>query len=274
MVADAARAVSENQGISVDLSKLPDTDPATRRLMRQGDTMGCFYIESPGMRSLLKKLKADTFPIVVAASSVIRPGPSDSGMSRSFVLRHLGKEKPVLPHPSLEFLNETYGVMIYQEDVMRTLSAVAGMTLAEADLMRRSMSFKGDAKEFLAMQDRFLAGARDAMASRPRPRSRARGDRGAVAAGQQLRRLRLLQGPLGQLRGALVPGRLAEGPPPGRVHGRGHEQRRRLLQRVGLPRGDAPPGPGDPAAGHQPQPGRVSPARSGRCGSGCSRSTA
>jgi len=62
-------------------------------------------------------------------------------------------------------LNETYGVMIYQEDVMRTLSAVAGMTLAEADLMRRSMSFKGDAKEFLAMKDRFLAGARDAMAS-------------------------------------------------------------------------------------------------------------
>jgi len=165
VVADAARAVSENQGVSVDLSKLPDTDPATRRLMRQGDTMGCFYIESPGMRSLLKKLKADTFPIVVAASSVIRPGPSDSGMSRSFVLRHLGKEKPVLPHPSLEFLNETYGVMIYQEDVMRTLSAVAGMTLAEADLMRRSMSFKGDAKEFLAMEDRFLAGARDAIAS-------------------------------------------------------------------------------------------------------------
>jgi len=163
VVADAARAVSENEGIAVDLSKLPDNDPATRRLMRQGDTMGCFYIESPGMRALLKKLKADTFPIVVAASSVIRPGPSDSGMSRSFVLRHLGKEKPVLPHPSLEFLNETYGVMIYQEDVMRTLSAVAGMTLAEADIMRRSMSFKGDPKEFLAMRDRFLAGARDAI---------------------------------------------------------------------------------------------------------------
>jgi DNA-directed DNA polymerase III PolC len=169
VVADAARAVSENQGISVDLSKLPDTDPATRRLMRQGDTMGCFYIESPGMRSLLKKLKADTFTVVVAASSVIRPGPSDSGMSRSFVLRHLGKEKAVLPHPSLEFLNETYGVMIYQEDVMRTLSAVAGMTLAEADLMRRSMSFKGDATEFLAMEDRFLAGARDAIASGSAP---------------------------------------------------------------------------------------------------------
>ncbi len=163
VVADAARAVGEHTGINVDLSKLPDQDTATRRLISNGRTMGCFYIESPGMRALLKKLKADTFAIVVAASSVIRPGPSDSGMSRSFVLRHLGKEKPVLPHPALEFLNETYGVMIYQEDVMRTLSAVAGMSLGEADLMRRAMSFKGDRSEFLALEENFLAGAQQAM---------------------------------------------------------------------------------------------------------------
>ncbi len=169
VVADAARAVSKNCGISVDLSKLPDDDPATRRLMSTGDTMGCFYIESPGMRALLKKLKADTFPLVVAASSVIRPGPADSGMSRSFVLRHLGKEAPVLPHPALEFLNETYGVMIYQEDVMRTLNAVAGMSLAEADVMRRAMSFKGDANDFLAMKDRFLSGAKEAIAQGDAP---------------------------------------------------------------------------------------------------------
>jgi len=164
VVDDAAKAVQQNTGISVDLSKLPDEDPATRRTMRTGETMGCFYIESPGMRSLLKKLKADTFPVVVAASSIIRPGPSDSGMSRSFVMRHLGKETPVLPHPSLKFLHETYGVMIYQEDVMRTLNAVANMTLGEADVMRRSMSFKGDPKDFLAMKDRFIKGAQQAMA--------------------------------------------------------------------------------------------------------------
>ena len=170
VVADAAKAVAANHNVGVDLSRLPDDDPATRRLMSSGDTMGCFYIESPGMRSLLKKLKADTFSVVVAASSVIRPGPSDSGMSRSFVLRHLGKEPPVLPHPALGFLNETYGVMIYQEDVMRTLSAVAGMTLAEADLMRRAMSFKGDPREFLAMKDRFFSGARETMAAGAAPR--------------------------------------------------------------------------------------------------------
>jgi DNA polymerase-3 subunit alpha len=170
VVADAARAVSENCGVSVDLSKVPDEDPATRRIMRAGQTMGCFYIESPGMKALLTKLKADTFPVVVAASSVIRPGPADSGMSRSFVLRHLGKEAPTLPHPGLEFLNETYGVMIYQEDVMRTLSAVAGLSLAEADVMRRGMSFKGDPGKFLAMKDRFLEGARRSMQEGRTPR--------------------------------------------------------------------------------------------------------
>jgi len=165
VVADAARAVNENTGVGVDLSQLPDDDPATRRLMRTGDTLGCFYIESPGMRALLKKLKADTFDVVVAASSVIRPGPSDSGMSRSFVLRHLGKEAPGLPHPSLDFLQGTYGVMIYQEDVMRTLNAVAGLSLGEADVMRRAMSFKGDAQAFLDMETRFLEGARESMAT-------------------------------------------------------------------------------------------------------------
>ena len=163
VVADAARAVREHHGTPVDLSHLPDDDPGARRLMREGETMGCFYVESPGMRSLLRRLRADTFPIVVAASSVIRPGPADSGMGRSFVMRHLGKEAAGLPHPALTFLEETYGVMIYQEDVMRTLHAVAGMTLAEADLTRRAMSFKGDPKEFLALKEKFFTGSREAM---------------------------------------------------------------------------------------------------------------
>ena len=108
--------------------------------------------------------------VVVAASSVIRPGPADSGMGRSFVLRHLGKEEARLPHPALAFLEETYGVMIYQEDVMRTLSAVAGMTLAEADLTRRAMSFKGDPQEFLALKEKFFAGARRAWREGRTPR--------------------------------------------------------------------------------------------------------
>lgn len=163
VVADAARAVREHHGATVDLGRLPDADPGARRLLREGETMGCFYVESPGMRSLLRRLRADTFAVTVAASSVIRPGPADSGMGRSFVLRHLGREEPRLPHPALDFLGETYGVMIYQEDVMRTLHAVAGMSLAEADLTRRAMSFKGDPAEFIALRERFFAGARESM---------------------------------------------------------------------------------------------------------------
>lgn len=166
VIADAARAVARHHGVRFDLGWLPDGDDATRRLMREGRTLGCFYVESPAMRSLLRRLRADTFPVVVAASSVIRPGPSDSGMGRSFVRRHLGLEPPTLPHPRLTFLRETHGVMIYQEDVMRTLSAVAGFTLGEADLMRRAMSFKGRAEEFLALQGRFLEGARATGAAR------------------------------------------------------------------------------------------------------------
>lgn len=160
VIADTARAVARRHGVALDLGRPLDDDPATRRLMREGETLGCFYVESPGMRSLLRRLKADTFPVVVAASSVIRPGPADSGMGRSFVRRHLGLEPARLPHPALGFLNETYGVMVYQEDVMRTLAAVAGMSLGEADIMRRAMSFKGDPADFLALKERFLAGAR------------------------------------------------------------------------------------------------------------------
>ena len=264
------------QGISVDLSKLPDDDPATRRLMRTGDTMGCFYIESPGMRSLLKKLKADTFAVVVAASSVIRPGPSDSGMSRSFVLRHLGKEKPVLPHPALGFLNETYGVMIYQEDVMRTLSAVAGLTLAEADLMRRAMSFKGDPQEFLAMQDRFLAGAHEAIAAGRTPQV------DDEVLDELWRQISSFAGyafcKAHSASYAVLSFQAAwlKAHHPGRVHGRGDEQRRRFLQRrrptskrpagwawrsccrtsttAGTSSPDRPPGAHRPAAGPRHEP--------------------
>lgn len=160
VIADAARAAAAHGGPAFDLGRLPDDDPGARRLLREGETLGCFYVESPGMRALLRKLRADTFAAVVAASSVIRPGPADSGMARSFVLRHLGQEEATLPHPDLGFLRETYGVMIYQEDVMRTLSTVAGFSLAEADLMRRAMSFKGDPADFLSLKERFFAGAR------------------------------------------------------------------------------------------------------------------
>ena len=140
----------------------PFADPATRRLMREGRTMGCFYIESPGMRALLRKLSCDTFETLTAASSIIRPGISDSGMMDAFVRRFRGEEEVTWLHPVMEeLLADTWGVMIYQEDVMKVVHRLAGMTLGEADAMRRSMAKKGDYEDLSTYERRFLEGCRE-----------------------------------------------------------------------------------------------------------------
>ncbi len=118
-------------------------DEATKALLREGKTIGCFYIESPGMRSLLKKLSCDTFEMLTAASSVIRPGVAESGMMQEFIVRHKNPARRKYLIPEMEkYLGETYGVMIYQEDVIKIAHHVAGLTLEEADLLRRAMSGK------------------------------------------------------------------------------------------------------------------------------------
>ena len=90
-------------------------DPETVRLIREGKTIGCFYIESPGMRNLLKQLKVDTFEMLTAASSIIRPGVAESGMMQEFIVRHRDPAKRVYLIPELEtVLGTTYGIMIYQ----------------------------------------------------------------------------------------------------------------------------------------------------------------
>ena len=118
-------------------------DEKTKNLIRTGNTIGCFYIESPGMRSLLKRLDCDTFEMLVAASSIIRPGVAESGMMKEFIERlkkpHL--RKYLVPEME-EYLSETYGVMIYQEDVIKVAHHIAGLTREEADLLRRAMSGK------------------------------------------------------------------------------------------------------------------------------------
>ncbi|MBM4176825.1 MAG: hypothetical protein FJ213_11740 [Ignavibacteria bacterium] len=104
-------------------------DEATKQIIREGDPIGCFYIESPGMRSLLKKMKSDTFEMLTAISSVIRPGVAESGMMAEFVARHHDPKRRKYLVPELEHvLGETYGVMIYQEDVIKVAHYVAGQT--------------------------------------------------------------------------------------------------------------------------------------------------
>lgn len=125
-----------------------ERDEGVRTLLRRGWTMGCFYIESPAMRSLFDKLRCDTFEMVVAASSVIRPGVAESGMMQEFVARATGRRAVTYPHPEMKrLLGGTFGVMVYQEDVLRVAHEIGGLTLGEADCLRRAMSGKGRSRE-------------------------------------------------------------------------------------------------------------------------------
>lgn len=118
-------------------------DEETIRIIRNGLTIGCFYIESPGMRSLLKKLDVVTFEMLTAASSIIRPGVAESGMMQEFIARHKDPSRRKYLLPEMEkVLGETYGVIVYQEDVIKVAHHVAGLTLDEADILRRAMSGK------------------------------------------------------------------------------------------------------------------------------------
>ena len=118
-------------------------DEPTKKLIREGRTIGCFYIESPGMRSLLIRLEVDDYELLTAASSIIRPGVAESGMMQEFIARHKDPSRRKYLVPEMEkCLSGTYGVMIYQEDVIKVANQVAGLTLEEADLLRRAMSGK------------------------------------------------------------------------------------------------------------------------------------
>jgi DNA polymerase III alpha subunit len=133
-------------------------DEGTKKIIREGRTIGCFYIESPGMRSLLRRLSCDTFEMLTAASSVIRPGVAESGMMQEFIARHKNPKRRKYLVPEMEnYLGETYGVMIYQEDVIKVAHHIAGLSLEESDLLRRAMSGKMRSKEAMQrLQEKFF----------------------------------------------------------------------------------------------------------------------
>lgn len=136
-------------------------DEKVKDLLRVGKTIGCFYVESPAMRMLLAKLKADDYLRLVAASSIIRPGVAKSGMMREYIVRFRNEELRVKAREKLpelyDILAETYGVMVYQEDVIKVAHLFAGLTLAEADYLRRGMSWKFKQRnEFYRVKDNFF----------------------------------------------------------------------------------------------------------------------
>lgn len=144
-IKDAIELIRLNQGRSVDIYDLEviKEDFQVKAQLRSGNCMGCFYIESPAMRGLLQKLHCDTYIHLVAVSSIIRPGVARSGMMKEYIRRFHNPESFKYLHPVFEeHLGETFGVMVYQEDVMKIVHHFAGLELDESDVLRRIMSGK------------------------------------------------------------------------------------------------------------------------------------
>ncbi len=138
-------------------------DANINRLISQAECIGCFYVESPAMRMLLRKLEVDNYHGLVAASSIIRPGVAKSGMMREYILRHKNPERRKNAHPILKnIMPDTYGVMVYQEDVIKVAHHYAGLDLAESDVLRRGMSGKYRSREeFEKVKQKFIDNCRD-----------------------------------------------------------------------------------------------------------------
>lgn len=143
MLENALRMIERNHGIRIDLRKLPLNDPEVYKLLQRGDAKGVFQLEGNGIRELLKKLKPDNIRDIIALMALYRPGPLEGGMVDSYVNRKHGREKPTYAHPVMrEVLEETYGVMVYQEQIMRILNRLGGIELSSAYACIKAISKK------------------------------------------------------------------------------------------------------------------------------------
>jgi len=166
-IKDSISIIKKNHGHDIDIHNFTEfkKDQQVKNLLLVGDTIGCFYVESPAMRMLLTKLRADDYLRLVAASSIIRPGVAQSGMMREYIVRFRDlnlrkKAREKLPE-LYDLLEETYGVMVYQEDVIKIAHLFAGLGLMEADYLRRGMSWKFKQRnEFQLVKDKFFVNCR------------------------------------------------------------------------------------------------------------------
>ncbi len=163
-IKDTVQLIQENRGEEVDPHAIEKfkSDAKVKQLLRVGDCTGCFYIESPAMRSLLTKLRAEDYNRLVAASSIIRPGVSQSGMMHEYIRRFQEPDRAKWARNQLpelyDLLEDTFGVMVYQEDVLKVAHYFAGLSLAEADVLRRGMSWKfRERNDFDLIKERFIA---------------------------------------------------------------------------------------------------------------------
>jgi len=143
VIHDACQAIAAHTGHPIDVDALEFDDPAVYELLRSGRTAGIFQFESPLATDMLRAMRCDRFDDLVASNALMRPGPLDAGMHTVFIRRKLGQEKVSYAHPLLrEVLEPTYGVITYQEQVMRIANVLAGFSLAEADVLRKAVGKK------------------------------------------------------------------------------------------------------------------------------------
>ncbi|HZK43372.1 MAG TPA: DNA polymerase III subunit alpha [Syntrophomonadaceae bacterium] len=155
----AIKIIKRTKKIDIDIENLPLDDEEVYKLLSAGKTVGVFQLESDGLRRILTDLKPERFEDIIAVIALYRPGPLGSGMVDDFINCKNGKQKIKYIHPSLEnILRETYGVILYQEQVMRIAEELANFTLGEADVLRRAMG-KKSSQELAAQRDKFVSGA-------------------------------------------------------------------------------------------------------------------
>lgn len=160
VIGDAVNIIKHTTGDEIDIDNIPLDDRATYEMLGRGDAIGVFQLESSGMRAILKELKPEVLDDIIALVALYRPGPLGSGMVEDFIRRKHGQSEIKYLHPALEpILKDTYGVILYQEQVMRIASDLAGFTLGEADLLRRAMG-KKKPEVIAGLRNQFIEGAR------------------------------------------------------------------------------------------------------------------
>jgi DNA polymerase-3 subunit alpha len=158
-VIDNTLAMLREEGVEIDISELPMDDPDVYRLISTGETDGVFQLESGGFKEMLKRLKPTRFEEIVSATALHRPGPMKAGIEDDYIERKNGRKRITYPHPSAEpFLKETYGVIVYQEQVMQLSVALSGFTKGGADKLRKAMG-KKNAADMATMGAAFVTGA-------------------------------------------------------------------------------------------------------------------
>lgn len=160
VIADALENIYHSRGERIDIGKIPLEDELTGKMLCDGQTSAVFQMESAGMTQLVKDLAPRSFEDLIPLVALYRPGPLGSGMVKDFIDGRHGRKKAEYPHPLLEpILKETFGVILYQEQVMQIVQVLAGFSLGQADLLRRAMGHK-EPELLLKQKEAFLAGAR------------------------------------------------------------------------------------------------------------------